>query len=79
MSYPIKAFLETMFSFDNAAKDSYLKTSLWYKDEAETATAFEKTATSSGYNKRQEIIKKGKRVHFSSMIHHDLFALRKYL
>ena len=78
MTYPFKAFIETLFSYDQAAQDTYLKTRLWYPDKPNSATTFKK-ANDSGYNKRQEVIKEGNIVQFSTIIHHDLFNLRKYL
>lgn len=67
-SYAYKSFLETMFSFNKDAKDTYLKNHLWFQDKADEAKIFAKK-DGSAYNKRQEVISEGKTFHFESFIH----------
>ena len=67
-SYAYKAFLETMFSFNKDAKDTYLKNHLWFQDNADEAKTFVKKE-GSAYDKRQKVISEGKTFHFESFIH----------
>ena len=69
-SYAYKAFLETMFSFNKDAKDTYLKNHLWFQDNADEAKTFVKKE-GSAYDKRQKVISEGKTFHFEII---DSFA-----
>ena len=81
MSYPYKAYFETLLSYNDAAKKSYLRTSLFEEDGLGHAKIVKHTegTKDSGYSKRKEWIKNGKTCHFSSMIHCDIFSIKKYL
>ena len=80
-SYCYKAFLETLFTFDRSVKNSFLKPSLWVEDKEDTVNVVKSTVsdTTSGYVKRRELVKNGKKFHFSMRIHNDLFSLHRYL
>ena len=78
-SYGFKSFMETLFTFDESVKGSFLKTSLWEEDQPDSADVTTKANSNSGYFKRRELIKNGKKVFFSMRIHNDLFALHCYL
>lgn len=67
-SYAYKSFLETMFSFNKDAKDTYLKNHLWIQDAADESKISAKKE-GSAYNKRQKVISKEKTFHFESFIH----------
>ena len=60
-SYAYKSFLETMFSFNKDAKDTYLKNHLWIQDAADESKIFAKKRGFSiqqkteGYKQRKNL------------------------
>ena len=49
-TYPYRAYLETLLSYGQAAKESYLSAALWYKD---SAGHLEDRSSNQGFKKRQ--------------------------
>jgi hypothetical protein len=81
-TYPYRAYLETLMSYGNDAKESQMTASMFYKD---TAGAMDERnpraddARNRGLIKRQSFFQEGGTVDMIGRLHNDLFFQDKYL
>jgi hypothetical protein len=75
--YPYKAYIETLFNYSAAAKDSHQTLALYYEDEA---SRFEdRTAVNTGYNFRSRFVANSKKVPLYGRLSVDMFGQNKFL
>ena len=67
-TYPYKAYIETLLSFGEEAKDSQLTAALWYKDGGD----FVLDDTNTGYVKRKALASRSNLIDMAGKLHVDL-------
>ena len=76
--YPYRAYLETLLSYGEGAKETQLAAAMFYKD---TAGKFNTTSgtENKGLQKRRNLTKRSKTVDMIGKLHSDLFQQGKFL
>jgi len=80
-TYAIKAFVETLFSYDEGAKKTHLLMEGWLQDDAgheDSIPTAQVTTTNNAYNLRRNLIA-GKDFNFNILLHVDFLQSRRYL
>ena len=87
-TYPYKAYLLDLLNYGEDAKESFMQSGLFYKDEAGQfdslglvkAIKNEEAAANSGFLKRRKVITDGSgKVELLTKIHSDIFNTDRYL
>jgi len=81
-TYAYRAYIETLPTYEPAAKESQLTASLFYKDVAghlENGNPHDNAALNTGFKKRHSFLKNRAVVDMIGCIHSDLFFQDKYL
>jgi len=80
-TYPYRAYMETLLSYGEDAKNSQLTSALYYKDEAGRFDhiTIAGDATNEGYVSRNKLIRGSRSVDMIGRIHADLFFQGRYL
>ena len=81
-TYPYRAYLETLLSYDNNAKLSQLRSSLYYKDTAgslDNRNPIADNVGNAGLVARHALFANGRIVDMSGRIHSDIFFQSKYI
>jgi len=80
-TYGLRAYLETLLTYDKGAKDTHLTLEGWYQDpDGEEDKNFYSTTDigkNPAYAKKKDLIKKD--FHFNLILHADFFQIQKYL
>ena len=83
ISYPYRAYMETVLNFSKDAKASHLTSALFYKDQTGKMDAVNPLADAADVNKglkeRHAHARESKSVAMEGRIHSDLFALDRYI
>ena len=77
-SFAYKSVIETILNFGTDAKNSHLRTSLYFKDEAgkHESTALTGNTTNSGYLARKKMSAKSKKIQFCTPIFNDFIQTK---
>jgi hypothetical protein len=75
--YPYRAMIETLLNYSQDSKESYLTSSLFYKDTAGKMENIDNT--NSGYVKRKEFAKEGNIFDVYGRLHGDIFFQDRFL
>lgn len=79
--YSYRSYLETLLNYGIDAKNTYLQTCMWYKDDSgrmDTVTLDENHVGNSGYEKRKTLSSNGRLFELYGHLHCDLFNQNKY-
>ena len=75
--YPYRAYIETLFSYGPAAKESQLTGAMWYKDTP--GQQDKRTTNNKGFKSRKGLTALSKSVQMIGKLHLDLFCQDKCL
>ena len=80
-TYPYKAYLETLLSYGNDAKESQLTSQLWYQDSGsvDSVDPHAEENHNPGFNERATHTNKSKSVELMGRLHCDIFQQDRYL
>lgn len=76
-TYGYRSYIEQLLSFGKDAKESYLTSCIWYKDDAGRFNITDDT--NSGYRNRKHIFRQSREVEMMGRIHSDLFSQPRFL
>ena len=70
-----KAYINTLLSYGSDAKGTFLESSCFIQDKADSATTNKivNNEKKSGYAQRKELVKESKEFNFSTNLHVDFF------
>ena len=75
-TYPYKAYMETLLTYDAGAKESQLTAGMFHKDTAHQMNSIENNA---GMTKRQNRAANSKEVDMVGRVHCDVMSMNRYL
>ena len=75
-TYPYRAYLETLLSFDDSVKRNRLRSALWVNDWRGTREDYDRN---SGYNRRKSCVRESQLVELYGRLHLDLFMQERFL
>jgi hypothetical protein len=75
--YPYKAYIESLFNYSSAAKDSHQTLALYYEDE--TAHFEDLTEANGGFTFRKSFVRGSHKVPLFGRLSVDMFGQNKYL
>ena len=79
-TYPYRAYIENLLSYDADSKSTHLKASvLWTEDTAAHFNSLDHDEDNSGLQKRMAAISQSKTAELFGRLHLDLFQQEKYL
>jgi len=78
-TYPYKAYLEKLLSFNQSAKDSTLQTSFYYEDAADNFNSVTYGDENPGAKIRHNLTKGSKSIQMSDKLHLDAFNIDRYI
>lgn len=80
-TYPYQAYLETLLSYGNDAKESQLSSELWWSDHYDfnNADIYNEDHKNHGMKKRSEFISESKTLELMGRLHCDIFLQDRYL
>ena len=80
-TYPYKAYLETLLSYGNDAKESQLSSELWYTDQSPFSAINPKEdgLKNEGFARRAKFISESSSVEMMGRLHCDIFQQDRYL
>jgi len=74
-----KSYVETLLSFENDAKDTHLKTQLFYNDTPRAYEDFSATGANAGFKTRYDLVKNSRVFDLYSPVHSDFTKSTKHL
>ena len=78
-TYPFRAYVDTVLSYGDEAKNTQLTSQLWYKDTAGHMDATTVDGGNTGLNERRRYIAESRIVDMMGRLHVDLFLQDRFL
>ena len=78
-TYPFRAYVDTVLSYGDEAKNTQLTSQLWYKDTAGHMDATNVDGGNTGLNERRRYIAESRIVEMMGRLHVDLFLQDRFL
>ena len=78
-TYPFRAYVDTVLSYGDEAKNTQLTSQLWYKDTAGQMDATNVDGDNAGLNERRRYIAESRIVEMMGRLHVDLFLQDRFL
>ena len=78
-TYPFRAYVDTVLSYGDEAKNTQLTSQLWYKDTARHMDATNVDGGNTGLNERRRYIAESRILEMMGRLHVDLFLQDRFL